>query len=888
MNAATPAAYDLLHHGSLALADVEHHGIRVDVAYLQAAIKKTDNMITKIEGRLKEDEVWKVWKRRFGGKAKLGNDSQLATVLFKEMGLAEVEYTDLSENRVRGDEATLSRVNLPFVKEFLRRKKLIKAKSTYLEGILGETVGDRLHPMYNLNIANTYRSSSNLPNFQNFPIRNPEMGKLIRQAFIPTDGWYLAEVDFSGIEVRVAYCVVAGTKIETIDGSQTIQQVIKRVTAGEEVYVYGYDQQKKRIAISQVLEGGLTKWQTEVWKVTLDNGESVTATSNHKFMLRNGEYQELSNLKPGDSLMPFYKENKKSRWGTVYEKVYLNNGQSMLAHNLVALDVYGFQIAGSSMVVHHANGNGTDNSLENLEIMTRKNHMRIHSKQGWQRLGKGKRFEWHRSEEGRNYAKKMNKRRQENWTKKNWEEFGDRVSEGIERLGGRRGSRNAMFGKTQTDETRRKIAAIKRGVKTGRPAWNRGMTEETNSSVKQISTSLIGRPGWNKGLKLPPISEEHKQRLREVMTGRNVAEETCRKLSANKKRYWNSRTRKTTCAICGKEMWTVTQTHLFHKHGITPKEYKETYNHKVVSVEKVGKEDVYNITVEGIHNYATSAGVIVKNCYHKDPTMEKYLRGGGDMHHDEAMSLFLLKHNEVTKKGTRDASKNMWVFPQFYGSVYFQCAPHIWEAMERRDFRVGENGITIREHLAGKGITSLGKCSPESKAVPGTFEYLLKQAEDNLWNRRFPVYAQWRRSWWRKYQEEGGFQTLTGFYCRWGKEGVLKRNDAINYPVQGAAFHCLLWALTRLNRWLKKHHMRSRIVGQIHDSILLDIYPPELQDVLATAKYIMTVEVPRHWDWIIIGLDVEADVVEPGQSWHDKKEWSTDGEGTWGPKKKAA
>src|SRR5690606_20675796 len=50
-------------------------------------------------------------------------------------------------------------------------------------------------------------NSSDSPNFQNLPIRNPKMAKIIRSAFIPrSDRHVLVEIDYSGIEVRVAAC----------------------------------------------------------------------------------------------------------------------------------------------------------------------------------------------------------------------------------------------------------------------------------------------------------------------------------------------------------------------------------------------------------------------------------------------------------------------------------------------------------------------------------------------------------------------------------------------------------------------------------------------------------------------------------------------------------
>ena len=42
-------------------------------------------------------------------------------------------------------------------------------------------------------------------------------------------------------------------------------------------------------------------------EVTLDNGEVLRCTPNHKFMLRDGTYREAQNLVENDSLMPLYR-----------------------------------------------------------------------------------------------------------------------------------------------------------------------------------------------------------------------------------------------------------------------------------------------------------------------------------------------------------------------------------------------------------------------------------------------------------------------------------------------------------------------------------------------------------------------------------------------------
>lgn len=267
--------------------------------------------------------------------------------------------------------------------------------------------------------------------------------------------------------------------------------------------------------------------------------------------------------------------------------------------------------------------------------------------------------------------------------------------------------------------------------------------------------------------------------------------------------------------------------------------------------------------------------VRVAACYNHDPALIRYIKDKStDMHRDAACDIFMLGADEVSKE-CRHAAKNQFVFPQFYGSVYFQCAPALWEAITRRDLRVGEGGVSLARHLRKKGITSLGDCSPKAPTKSGTFVHHLKGVEEALW-KRLKVYAEWKRSWYDKYLQAGGFHTFVGLAIH----GTLSRNDVINYGVQSDAAMCLLKALVKLCRRLKKYKMKSLVVGEIHDSMQGDSPPSELQDSLDMAREIMTVEVPKEWPWIIVPLETESDVSPRGKSWFEKKEW-TKQEGEW-------
>ena len=103
--------------------------------------------------------------------------------------------------------------------------------------------------------------------------------------------------------------------------------------------------------------------------------------------------------------------------------------------------------------------------------------------------------------------------------------------------------------------------------------------------------------------------------------------------------------------------------------------------------------------------------------------------------------------------------------------------------------------------------------------------------------------------------------------------GVSERNNVINAPVQGSAFHCLLWSFNRLDAIMRKRKWRTRLIGQIHDSIILDIYPQERDEVLETALDVTTVQLPKAWPWIIVPLRIDIEICKVNESWYHKKKF---------------
>lgn len=262
------------------------------------------------------------------------------------------------------------------------------------------------------------------------------------------------------------------------------------------------------------------------------------------------------------------------------------------------------------------------------------------------------------------------------------------------------------------------------------------------------------------------------------------------------------------------------------------------------------------------------SGIEVKTsaCYNLDPKLIKYIKDKRtDMHRDMGMQIYIATIDEMTKQ-IRHCAKNKFVFPEFYGDWYLSCAKSLWQAVKKQKLETAD-GVPLYEHLQQHGIRGLGRCVQSEDPLPHTFEKHLKEVEHDFWNNRFKVYNQWKYDFYDEYVRKGYFDTLTGFRI----SGDLDRKKVVNYPIQGSAFHCLLWSLIRVQKLLRKYNMKTLLIGQIHDSIIADVSAGELSSYVEIAHKVMTEDLLRHYPWIIVPMEAEAEVAPLGESWYAKK-----------------
>lgn len=167
-----------------------------------------------------------------------------------------------------------------------------------------------------------------------------------------------------------ADCFTGDTKVYTCDGLEhTLEEAC---TNDLDLWVLSRDQNNKIVpAKAKSLKSRLV---TELCLITLDNGESIKCTPDHRFMLKNGEYKCACELTANDSLMPLY---TKRRGLTNYVK----NDDWVKLHNLVSQKfpyIYPNTDFSKTIDVHHIDRNHDNNNPDNLLILNHGKHGSLH------------------------------------------------------------------------------------------------------------------------------------------------------------------------------------------------------------------------------------------------------------------------------------------------------------------------------------------------------------------------------------------------------------------------------------------------------------------------------------------------------------------------------
>jgi uncharacterized protein YlzI (FlbEa/FlbD family) len=401
-------------------------------------------------------------------------------------------------------------------------------------------------------------------------------------------------------------CVGEDTVIPLPDGSRpTIKELTEKYKNNPEkrFYVFSYDHETDSIKLGKAYHPR-KKGQRKGYKVTFDDGSHVVGSLKHPFLMRNGEYKRIFELRVGDSVMPFYQNEYgyKNHGFKRYRRVYNFSKGWQPEHRVVAEQFE--RSMKKREVVHHKNFNGSDNSPENLIIMDAAAHRKFH-------IDHNKNVLWGAD----NYETQLNKLKS----------HPNYINKKIHKWNGERtGKNNPFFGKRHAEES----------------------NEKRSSSLKKV-------------FKDRDQSDVKNPKYRHDITFSNVKEKAFELYKEYSKINLHDFLEHIKCDR-------TTLNSRLEKNNYSWKELKNevetTLNHKVVDIEYVGMVDVYDVTVEKYENFATDS-CFVSNTMDMDPILGSAL----DIYADECLSaetiIPLLDGRKTTIKDLYDKKeKDFWVY----------------------------------------------------------------------------------------------------------------------------------------------------------------------------------------------------------------------------------
>ena len=161
-----------------------------------------------------------------------------------------------------------------------------------------------------------------------------------------------------------------------MDGREiTLSQLKSEFESGHDNFVYSINEVTHEIEPKIVTNVFYTKTVDMLCVITLDNGEIIRCTPDHRFMLRDGTYVQAQCLTHDDSLMPLYR--KVSNNGLSGYRLYYDPSDNSWHYE--HRKFVGCKVP-KGMVVHHKDYDKLNNSPENLQVMTVKEHTSFHNR----------------------------------------------------------------------------------------------------------------------------------------------------------------------------------------------------------------------------------------------------------------------------------------------------------------------------------------------------------------------------------------------------------------------------------------------------------------------------------------------------------------------------
>lgn len=190
------------------LTKTQANGFRLNVDKYNVIEKELQNKIDGISQEIMSSSEVAQWNKvdKSGTPVPFNFNStkHLQKLLFDILGEKPVKKTPSGEPSV--DVEALQKMESPLVTKILEYRKYAKLLNTYIHQYSVEAVDGMIHPFYQINGVNTFRSSCSSVNVQNLPKRDKEAKSMITSLVLPRKGHKLIGYDFKSLEVMINAC----------------------------------------------------------------------------------------------------------------------------------------------------------------------------------------------------------------------------------------------------------------------------------------------------------------------------------------------------------------------------------------------------------------------------------------------------------------------------------------------------------------------------------------------------------------------------------------------------------------------------------------------------------------------------------------------------------
>ncbi len=187
------------------LFKMEKCGIKIDFDLLAKMSLELGDDFAKLEHQIFD---------LVGHEFNIGSPMQLSDVLFKDLKLSTAGIKKGKTGYSTGQkELDKLRGQHPIIELIEKTRELAKLKNTYIDTLpLLADENSRIHTTFNQDVVSTGRLSSTNPNLQNIPVRS-DLGRQIREAFIPEKSNVFVGADYSQFELRLAAVMANDTQM---------------------------------------------------------------------------------------------------------------------------------------------------------------------------------------------------------------------------------------------------------------------------------------------------------------------------------------------------------------------------------------------------------------------------------------------------------------------------------------------------------------------------------------------------------------------------------------------------------------------------------------------------------------------------------------------------